>query len=89
MASVTARIHMRVPFYHINKITDIFLLQKFKGLFKGPLVLQTFGAHFTAAAGAQKLLGGDDPENPAGKPIGGLGLAAAGVSTLVNPYGAS
>ena len=48
-------------------------------MFKGPLVLQTFGAHWTAVTGAQKLERVDDPNLPVGKPIGGLGLAAASV----------
>ena len=48
----------------------------------GPLVLQTFGAHWTAVTGARKLSGIDDPDVPVGKPIGGLGLAAAAVSII-------
>ena len=48
-------------------------------MFKGPLVLQTFGAHWTAVTGARKLERVDDPNLPVGKPIGGLGLVAASV----------
>ena len=48
----------------------------------GPLVLQNFGAHWTAVAGAQKLSGIDNPDVPVGKPIGGLGLVAAAVSII-------
>ena len=48
----------------------------------GPLVLQTFGAHWTAVAGARKLDGIDDANLSIGKPIGGLGLAAAAISIL-------
>ena len=48
----------------------------------GPLVLQTFGAHWTAVAGTQKLSGIDDPDVPVGKLVGGLGLAAAAVSII-------
>ena len=54
----------------------------FGGMLKGPLVLQTFGAHWTAVTSAKKLDGVDDPNLPVGKPIGGLGLAAAAVSAI-------
>ena len=52
-------------------------------MLRGPLVLQTFGAHWTAVAGARKIDGIDDPNLPMGKPIGGLSLAAAAVSTVI------
>ena len=52
-------------------------------MLRGPLVLQTFGAHWTAVAGARKIDGINDPNLPMGKPIGGLGLAAAAVSTVI------
>lgn len=42
-------------------------------MLRGPLVIQTFGAHWTAVVGAR------DASLPAEKPIGGLGLAAAAV----------
>ena len=48
----------------------------------GPLVLQTFGAHWTAVTGAQKLSGIDNPDVLVGKPVGGLGLAAVAVSII-------
>ena len=48
-------------------------------MFKDPLVLQTFGAHWMAVTGARKLERVDDPNLPVGKPIGGLSLAAASV----------
>ena len=48
----------------------------------GPLVLQTFGAHWTAIAGVRKLDGMDDANLPIGKPIGGLSLATAAISIL-------
>ena len=48
-------------------------------MFKGTLVLQTFGAHWTAVTGTRKLERVDDPNLPVGKPIGGLGLVAASV----------
>ena len=59
----------------------------FKGMFRGPLVLQTFGAHWTAVTGARKLDGVDDPNRPVGKPIRGLGLAAASIHSIP-PYNA-
>ena len=54
-------------------------LQDFKGMLRGPLVIQTFGTHLTAVKGALKIDGIDGPDAPIGKPIGGLGLAAAAV----------
>ena len=54
-------------------------------MLRGPLVLQTFGAHWTAVAGAAKIDRVDDPNLPVGKPIGGLGLAAAAVG-ITNEY---
>lgn len=53
-------------------------------MLKGPLVLQTFGAHWTAVAGAKRLDGIDDQNLPVGKPVGGLGLAAAAVSIVIS-----
>ena len=46
----------------------------------GPLILQMFGAHWTTVAGMRKLDGIDDSDLPVGKPVAGLGLAAAAVS---------
>ena len=46
----------------------------------GPLILQTFGAHWTAVTSARKLDDIDDPDLPVGKPVTGLGLTAAAVS---------
>jgi len=54
-------------------------MQKFRGLYQGAFVLQTFAAHFTAIDGARKILGIDDPEAGLAKPIGALRLAAAAV----------
>ena len=48
-------------------------LQKFKGMLRGLLVIQLFGAHWMAIVSAT------DPSLLAKKPIGGLGLAAAAV----------
>ena len=47
------------------------------------MVLQTFGAHWTAVVGARKLDGIDDPTLPVGKPVRGLGLAMATVSAII------
>ena len=48
----------------------------------GPLVLQTFGAHWTAVASARKLDGIDDANLPIGKPVRWLGLTIAAISIL-------
>ena len=47
-----------------------------------PLVLQIFGAHWTAVASTRKLDGIDDANLPVGKPIEGFGLVAAAISIL-------
>ena len=46
----------------------------------GPLILQMFGAHWTAVTGMRKLDDIDDPDLPVGKPVVGLSLAAAAIS---------
>ena len=56
--------------------------QKWKGMLRGPLVIQTFAAHYTAVSGVLKVLGVEDPNSPLKKPTGGLGLAAAAVSDI-------
>ena len=48
-------------------------------MLKGPLVIQTFGTHLMAVNSALKIDGINDPDAPTGKPIRGLGLAAATV----------
>ena len=48
-------------------------------MLRGPLVLQTFAAHYMAVVGATKL---DDLDHPLKKPIGGLSLAAAAISDI-------
>lgn len=48
-------------------------------MLRGPLMIQTFGTHLTAVNSALKIDGIDDPDAPIGKPIRGLGLAAATV----------
>ena len=48
------------------------------------MVLQTFGAHWTAVVDARKLDGIDDPTLPVGKPVRGLGLAVAAVSAIIS-----
>jgi hypothetical protein len=55
-------------------------MQKFRGLYQGAFVVQTFGAHFTATRGAQKIPGVDKPGVLA-NPAGGLALSCAVVST--------
>ena len=49
-----------------------------------PLILQTFGAHWTAVAGVRKLDGIDDPDLPVRKPVTGLGLTVAAVSIPIS-----
>ena len=46
----------------------------------GPLILQTFGAHWTAVTGVRKLDNTDDPGLPVGKPVVGLSLTVAAIS---------
>ena len=53
-------------------------------MLRGPLVPQTLGTHWTAMAGARKIYGINDLNLPVGKPIGGLGLAAAAVRTAIH-----
>ena len=67
-----------VPFTS-HSPTIHFSLQDFKGMLRGPLVIQTFGTHLTAVNGTLKIDGINDPDAPIGKPIRGLGLAAAAV----------
>lgn len=54
-------------------------IQTFKGLFRGPLVLQTFASHINAMSGAVQAPG-LYPGNKVPVPHGALGLAAAAVS---------
>ncbi|KAG2335812.1 hypothetical protein BDR05DRAFT_953807 [Suillus weaverae] len=51
---------------------------KFRGLYQGAFVVQTFGAHFTTTCGAQKIPGVDKPGVLA-NPAGGLALSCAAV----------
>ena len=51
-------------------------------MLRGPLVLQTFVAHYTAVVGVTKLVEVDDPDHPLKEPIRGLDLAAATVSNI-------
>ena len=62
-----------VPFTS-HLLTIHFSLQ---GMLRGSLMIQTFGTHLMAVNGTLKIDGIDDPDAPIGKPIGGLGLAAA------------
>ena len=49
-------------------------------IFMGPLIIQTFGAHWTAVIGTRKLDGNDDPDLPVRKSVAGLGLTVAAIS---------
>lgn len=62
------------------------IIQKWKGLFRGPFILQTFAAHLTAIEGSQKILGLHDPDKPTPAAIGALGLAAASVSGIFHAH---
>jgi hypothetical protein len=53
-------------------------MQKFRGLYQGMFVVQTFGTHFTAINGARKI-GLDKSSQPTAQPIGGLALSCAAV----------
>ena len=53
-------------------------------MLRSPLVLQTFGTHWTAMAGARKIDGIDGPNLPVGKPTGVLSLTAAAVRTTIH-----
>ena len=63
----------------LNNIMKPF--QSWKGLFRSPFILQTFASHLAAIEGSANVPGlHDDKPNPA--MVGGLGLAAASVSTV-------
>jgi hypothetical protein len=55
--------------------------QKWKGLLRSPFVLQTFAAHLAAIEGSVKISSLHDIDKPTPTMVGGLGLAAASVST--------
>lgn len=55
--------------------------QNWKGLFRGPLILQTFAAHLGAIEGSVKVPDIHGPDTPTPVMAGGLGMAAASVST--------
>ncbi|KAG2110497.1 hypothetical protein DEU56DRAFT_920176 [Suillus clintonianus] len=52
---------------------------KFRGLYQGAFVVQTFGAHFTAINGARKIHGLLDKPEEDLNPAGGLALSCAAV----------
>ena len=54
-------------------------LQKWKGLFHSPFVLQTFAAHLTAIEGSMRVPNLHDANKATPTVIGGLGLSAASV----------
>ncbi|KAI9511580.1 hypothetical protein F5148DRAFT_1146743 [Russula earlei] len=58
-----------------KKIYEIWMKNKWKGLFHGPFILQTFAACLTAIEGSAKVFNLHD--NPIPRVIGGLGLATA------------
>jgi hypothetical protein len=54
--------------------------QKWKGLFRGPFILQTFAAHLSAIEGSVNVPGLHDKPAPAA--VGALGMAAASVCII-------
>jgi hypothetical protein len=62
------------------------VIQKWKGLFHSPLVVQTFAVHLTAMEGALKVPGLHDPPHLTPAANGGLGLAVASVSIIYCPH---
>jgi hypothetical protein len=56
-----------------------YYLQEYRGLFRGPLVLEVFAAHISAVESAIVVQGLYDHGNPTPSMIGGLALAAASV----------
>jgi hypothetical protein len=56
--------------------------QHWKGVFRGPFILQTFAAHLSTLNGLVKVPGlHDKPSPPA---VGGLGMAAASVHVVTH-----
>lgn len=51
-------------------------------MLRGPLVLQTFAAHYMAVVGVTKLVKVDDLDHPLKMPIRGLGLATTAISDI-------
>ncbi|KAG2112307.1 uncharacterized protein F5147DRAFT_572537, partial [Suillus discolor] len=68
----------RVADSYRSNIGSAAIAIKFRGLYQGAFVVQTFGAHFTATRGAQKIPGVDKPGVLA-NPAGGLALSCAAV----------
>jgi hypothetical protein len=56
--------------------------KEFKHLFRGPFILKTFGAHFTAITGSVKVQALGNLDDAKNYPFGGLGLSAAVVSDI-------
>jgi hypothetical protein len=59
-----------------------YVLQKYKGLLRGPLVVQCFACHFTAISGSRWISGlsnGSNESTSAPLPRPSLALAAAAV----------
>ena len=60
-------------------------LQKWRGLFRNPLVVHTFATHIRATEGARNILSLHNLDETTPAAIGGLGLAAASVSIIYCP----
>jgi len=54
-------------------------MQEFQGLYQGGLIIQTFGAHFSAIQGAREILGVHGPDLEVANPRGGLTLSIVSV----------
>jgi hypothetical protein len=57
-----------------------YLLQDFRGLYQGSFIVQTFGEHFSAIDGSQKVFGVHDPK---ARPCGALALSIAAVGNFI------
>ncbi|KAI0284419.1 hypothetical protein BC826DRAFT_158259 [Russula brevipes] len=58
--------------------------KKWKGLFRGPFVLQTFATHLAAIEGSVPVMILDPHGKPTTAAVGGLGLAAASVERALS-----
>lgn len=58
------------------------LIQPFRQLLQGPLIVHTLAAHFCAIRGAVKVPSLGDPDDLDNQPYGALGLSAAAVCSV-------
>jgi len=60
--------------------------KNYKGLLRGPFIIQTLSAHFTAIRGAIEVTSMGDPRGADKHPCGALGLAAAAVERALTLF---